>query len=97
MGMFSTRKPRKYRRVSIYSDERKEKLDKLVNDVKREMGELPPKSSTEIPSYKGRFADFTPRASADGMRRKVKWPVLVFIIVLLFLLWRFIAVGAFRF
>lgn len=97
MGMFSTREPRKYRRVSIYSDERKEKLDKLVSDVKREMGELPPKDPTKIPSYKGRFAEFTPRASADGMRRKVKWPVLVIIIVLLFLAWRFIMVGAFRF
>lgn len=95
--MFSTRKPRKYRAVSIYSDERKERLDRLVNDAKREMGELPPTDPTKIPSYKGRFSEFTPRASADGMRRKVKWPVLVIVIVLLILVWRFLTVGAFRF
>lgn len=97
MGMFSTRKPRRYRPVSIYTDERKERLDKLVNDAKREMGEVPPADPTKIPSYKGRFSEFTPRASADGVRRRVKWPVLVIIIVLLILAWRFIAVGAFRF
>ena len=97
MGMFSTRKPRRYRPVSIYTDERKERLDKLVNDAKREMGEVPPADPTKIPSYKGRFCEFTPRASADGVRRRVKWPVLVIIIVLLILAWRFIAVGAFRF
>ena len=33
MGLFNTRKPRGFRRVSIYTDERKEKLDKLVNQV----------------------------------------------------------------
>lgn len=95
--MFSTRKPRKYRPVSIYTDERKERLDKLVNDAKREMGEVPPQDPTKIPSYKGRFAEFTPRASADGMRRKVKWPVLVIIIVLLLLAMRFVLTGTFRF
>ena len=42
MGMFTTRQPRKFRRVSIYTDERRDKLEKLVNDVKREKGELPP-------------------------------------------------------
>lgn len=97
MGMFSTRKPRKYRPTAIYTDERKERLEKLVSDAKREMGELPPANPTKIPSYKGRFADFTPRASAEGMRHKVKWPVLVIIIVLLALLWRFLVVGAFHF
>lgn len=97
MGMFSTRQPRKYRPTSIYTDERKERLDKLVSEVKREAGELPPKASTEIPSYKGRFSEFTPRASAGGMRRKVKWPVLVIIIVLLILAWHFLLTGTFRF
>ena len=35
MGMFSTRQPRKFRRVSIYTDERKEKLQKLVEQTMR--------------------------------------------------------------
>ena len=33
MGMFQTREPRRYKRVSIYTSERKDKLDKLVKDV----------------------------------------------------------------
>ena len=46
MGLFNTRKPRGYRRVSIYTDDRKEKLEKLVNQVKREQGEQRGHSST---------------------------------------------------
>lgn len=41
MKLFSTRKPRSYRRVSIYTDESRERLQKLVDDVKREQGEAP--------------------------------------------------------
>ena len=40
MGMFNTRKPRKFRSVHIYTDESREKLEKLVRDVKREQGIL---------------------------------------------------------
>ena len=36
MGLFSARQPRKFRPVSIYTDERKEKLQKLVEQVERE-------------------------------------------------------------
>ena len=34
MGLFKTREPRHFRRVSIYTDERKEKLEKLVEIAK---------------------------------------------------------------
>ncbi len=90
--MFETRKPRKFRRVSIYTSERQDRLDKIVKDAKREAGELPPE--TEIPSYKGRFAKFTPRASeASNSSFRLKWPVALIIILVLVLVWRYILTG----
>ncbi len=97
MGMFRTREPRKFHRVSIYTNDRKDKLDKLVRDVKREMGELPQEDNKEIPSYKGRFSEFTPRASQRGVGRRLKWPILMIFILLLILAWRFIITGKLSF
>lgn len=68
MGMFKTREPRRFRRVSIYTDERKEKLDKLVEEVKREQGELPPAPVDYTRDrFKGKFSQFTPRTQASRM------------------------------
>ncbi len=33
MKLFSTRKPRSYHRISIYTDESRDRLQKLVDDV----------------------------------------------------------------
>ncbi|MEG2574105.1 MAG: hypothetical protein RSA44_05525 [Bacteroides sp.] len=43
MGMFSIRKPRGFNHQYIYVDERKEKLDKMEESAKRDLGILPPK------------------------------------------------------
>lgn len=43
MGMFTMRKPRGFRHEYIYVDERKEKLQKMEETAKRELGMLPPK------------------------------------------------------
>ena len=39
MGMFKNREPRRYRPVNIYTDERKERLQKLVDEVRIQQGE----------------------------------------------------------
>ena len=93
MGMFQTREPRKYRRISFYTSERKDKLDKLVRDVKREMGELPPEE-IEPDHFKGKFSQFTPharRASERGQR--LSWPLALILIAVLLLVWRYIMMG----
>ena len=43
MGMFKMEKPRRFNHQYIYVDERKEKLQKLEEKAKRELGMLPPK------------------------------------------------------
>lgn len=59
MGMFKMEKPRRFNHQYIYVDERKEKLQKLEEKAKRDLGMLPPKeflrkisveSSFKVPS-----------------------------------------------
>lgn len=100
MGMFKTREPRRFRRVSVYTDDRKEKLEKLVNDYKREIGELPPAEEDYTKDrFKGKFSQFTPRAQrfAEGGHGMVKWPVALVVIILLMMLLRWIMTGEFSF
>ena len=42
MGYFKMREPRKFNHKYIFVDERKEKLDKIVEKAKRDLGMLPP-------------------------------------------------------
>ena len=53
MGMFNTRQPRGFRRVSIYTDDRKEKLQKLVDEVKRQEGESVEDKPYDIHKFRG--------------------------------------------
>lgn len=58
MGMFTMRKPRAFHHEYIYVDERKEKLQKMEESAKRDLGMLPPKefSSEDI---RGKFVEGT--------------------------------------
>lgn len=90
MGMFSTREPRKFNRVNIYTSERKDKLERLVKDELRREGKLPQEQPQEQ-DYKGRFADFTPRASHRGVQ--LSWPIALVIVIVLVILWRYLLMG----
>lgn len=90
------REPRRFRRVSIYTDERKEKLDKLVDDYKREKGELPlPQENYTQDRFKGKFSQFTPRTQrfVEGGRGMIKWPVALVAIILLCWFFRWLLTG----
>ncbi len=90
MGMFSTRQPRKFNRISIYADDRKERLDKLVREVSGDPDELP----VEERSFKGKFGKYTPHAQRAASRQhKLTWPIALIIVVLLFLAWHYIITG----
>ena len=47
MGMFTMRKPRSYHHEYIYVDERKEKLQKIEETAKRELGMIPQKEFSQ--------------------------------------------------
>lgn len=55
MAGFKMREPRKFDHKYIYVDERKEKLDKIVENAKRDLGMLPPKEPTYEERIRGAF------------------------------------------
>ena len=55
MGNFKMREPRRFNHKYIYVDERKEKLDKIVENAKRDLGMLPPKEESFEKRIRGAF------------------------------------------
>lgn len=93
MGFIKTREPRKFRPVHIYTDERQDRLRRLVNDVKREQGEQVDEPYDPA-RFKGQFAKYTPHTQkhADGVLRTA-WPVVFFGIILLVMLIHWLLTG----
>ena len=59
MGMFKSEKPRAYSHQYIYVNERKEKLNKIEENAKRDLGILPPQESTAEEHIRGKFVEST--------------------------------------
>jgi hypothetical protein len=86
MGMFKNREPRRYRPVTIYTDERQERLQKLVDEVRRQQREENPaeakadenKTSTSPASdiviepdrFRGKFINYTPHLQRHKERSR---------------------------
>lgn len=71
MGMFKMREPRKFDHKYIYVDERKEKLDKIVENAKRDLGMLPPRQEGYSERLQGAFTaenSHVSRRKANGIR-----------------------------
>ena len=58
MGMFTMRKPRGFQHNYIYVNERKEKLDKMTENAKRELGMIPEKEFSPE-DIRGKFVEGT--------------------------------------
>lgn len=95
MRLFATRQPRKFRRVSIYTDDSRDKLQRLVDDVKREQGLLSEEERPYDPTkFKGTFSEYTPRAKQhkeNGSR--IGWPMALLLIAALLIIWRYLLTG----
>lgn len=88
MGFFAQRKPRGFQHQWIYVDERKEKLQKIEEKAKRDLGLLPPEETTHEERIRGAFVEQTKHLK----RRKEKKPVsfavlLVLLAVMLYVLY----------
>ena len=59
MGFFAQRKPRGFQHQWIYVDERKEKLQKIEEKAKRDLGMLPEKELTAEERIRGKFVEGT--------------------------------------
>ena len=98
MSLFKTREPRRFRGVHIYTNERKDKLDRLVAEAKREeqleRGEAV-EYKPDIESYRGKFAQNLKHA--DPERRRIHPGLAIAIIVVLLILWHYLLTGSFSF
>ena len=88
MGYFSMPSPKKFNHKYIYVDERKEKLDKIVNNAKRDLGMLPPEEKSYEERIRGSFAGeelHLKRYKEEGPRFSSKF-LIIAIIVCIFVL-----------
>jgi hypothetical protein len=87
-------KPRGYQHQYIYYDERKEKLAKIEENAKRDLGMLPPKEFTPE-DIRGKFVEATKhlKRRKESGKKPVSYGVLILFIVLLLLLMRFLYTG----
>jgi|SRR5574344_2116749 uncharacterized membrane protein len=88
MGMFNIREPRRFEHKYIYYDERKEKLEKIEEKAKRELGMLP-EEPFKPEDIRGKFVEGTKHLKklkeSGGSRLSTK-VVIISLIVLILLL-----------
>lgn len=94
MGMFSVGKPRGFQHNYIYYDPRKEKLQKIEENAKRELGMLPPKEF-KPEDIRGKFVEATThlKRRKDSGKKPVASGILIMIIVALFFLMKYLYSG----
>ena len=95
MGMFTMRKPRGFHHSYIYVDERKEKLDKMKENAKRELGRLTEKKEFNPEDIRGKFIEGTThlKRRKESGKRPLHFIVILFFIMLLAYLWYAISNG----
>ena len=81
MGMFKMEKPRRFNHQYIYVDERKEKLQKMEENAKRDLGMLPPKEFSPE-DIRGKFIEGTKhlKRRKESGRKPLTIGILLFIL-----------------
>lgn len=88
MGYFNMPSPRRFNHKYIFVNERKEKLDKIVNNAKRDLGMLPPEEKSYEEKIRGAFVgeeSHLKRHKEDGPRISTQ-KIVILLAALLFLL-----------
>lgn len=88
MGLFTMRKPRGFHHTYIYVDERKEKLAKIEENAKRDLGMLPEKEFSPE-DIRGKFVEHTThlKRRKESGKQPLHFVILLFFIGLLIYLW----------
>ena len=98
MGMFTMRKPRAFHHEYIYVNERKEKLDKIEESAKRDLGMLPPKEFSPE-DIRGKFVEGTTylKRRKESGRKPVAYGTLFVAIAILLYILNYLVTGNFGF
>ena len=97
--MFKTEKPRAFNHQYIYVDERKERLAKMEENAKRDLGMIPEKEQTAEERIRGKFVESTKhlkRRKESGRKPLTYGALLVGIAVLCYVLY-YLVTGELRF
>ncbi|MCK9159772.1 MAG: hypothetical protein WCR45_00510 [Bacteroidaceae bacterium] len=99
MGLFKERKPRPFNHPYIYVDERKEKLKKLEEDAKRELGMLPERKIDPAKDIRGKFVEGTKhlKRRKESGKKPISAGILIVIIGVLIYIWHYLATGSWSF
>ena len=99
MGMFKSEKPRAFNHQYIYVDERKEKLAKLEENAKRDLGLLPPKEQSAEERIRGKFIEGTKhlKRRMESGRKPLTYAALLIGIGALCYILHYLVTGELRF
>ncbi len=88
-------KPRRFNHQYIYVNERKEKLDKMEEDVKREMGILPEKEFSPE-DIRGKFVEGTThlKRRKESGRKPVHLGIFIILLLGLCYIWHVLRTGS---
>ncbi len=90
MGMFSVREPRRFEHKYIYYDERKEKLDRIEENARRDLGMLPEKEFNPE-EIRGKFVESTThlkrRKENGGPRMDLRLSIVLIAALIFVLHW----------
>ena len=94
MGMFAMRKPRGVNHSYIYVDERKEKLAKMEENAKRDLGMLPEKEFSPE-DIRGKFIEGTThlKRRKESGRKPMHLGIILVVMAVLIYLWYAISNG----
>ena len=97
MGFMTQRKPRGFQHQWIYVDERKEKLQKMEEKAKRELGMLPPEETTPAERIRGAFVDQTTHLKRRKGKKPVSFSVLLLLLAAMLFILHYLVTGQFSF
>ncbi len=99
MGMFKSQKPRPFSHQYIYVDERKERLSKIEENAKRDLGMLPPEESTYEERIRGKFVEGTKhlKRRKESKRKPLTYAALLIGIAALCYILHYLVTGELNF
>lgn len=97
MGFFKQRKPRGFQHEWIYVDERKERLQKMEDKAKRELGLLPPEETTPADRIRGTFIENTKHLKRRKEKKPVSFAALLLLLAAMLFILHYLVTGEFSF
>ncbi|MCR5314609.1 MAG: hypothetical protein K6E52_01760 [Bacteroidaceae bacterium] len=92
MGLFRVNRPRGFQHNYIYYDPRKEKIAKIEENAKRELGLIPEKEFNPE-DIRGKFVGATTHLKRRKAKGHISSGILIIIIIALILVAKFIYTG----